>query len=76
MMDVPIHINRPSSTRYVALAKGRGCRNWVTLQSSRSKRRAIRAVSEALAKAIYFRGAVMLAADWYDPVCIYEARLR
>lgn len=69
-----VHINRPSSTRFVAVARPKGHRNWTTLQGSRSQQKAMAALSRALRGDYYWRGAILLVADYYDPVSILEMR--
>jgi len=68
-----IHINRPSSTRFIAAVRKDGCRNYqnVTKPLKRSDK-AIIAMSKVFAEGNYKRGIVFMIADYYDPVLIAE----
>ena len=68
-----VHINRPSSTRYVARVRARGCRRYVLVgRPVRDRATAIRRMARAFAAGRWQRGDVLVVADWYDPLVVCE----
>lgn len=70
-----LHINRPTSTRFIPQVRGFGCRLW------RSAGRPVKSLSNATAIAgralidhSAKRARVIMTADWYDPCVIVEMR--
>lgn len=72
-----IHINRPSSTRYIARTRAKGCKIWTLspLGDMVSRDDAIRDMTTQLLNNGHFRGQVLLCAEWYDPLVIAEVKL-
>ena len=72
-MTDTIHINRPSSTRFIPQIRFYGCRNWITVgPERRDYRRAIMDMAKNFASGNYKRGRVLCVADYYDPTIIVE----
>jgi hypothetical protein len=72
-MSTCIHINRPSSTRYIARVRAPGARKY-KLVSGRLRRysSAVRIMAMAFTSGDYKRGDVIMVADYYDPVVVTE----
>lgn len=69
----PIHINSPSSTRFVCRVRMRGCRRWRVLPgNSKQLPRAINRLARVFASGKYKRGEVLVTADYYEPTTIME----
>lgn len=70
-----VHINRPSSTRYVARVRGRGCRKYTVLGRPCMTFAAAfkRMAAEFAVNRHWKRGDVIVVADYYDPVLVAEA---
>ncbi|MFM7010619.1 MAG: hypothetical protein ACKO0Z_15040 [Betaproteobacteria bacterium] len=68
-----VHINRPSSTRYIARVREPGAREY-KLVSGNLKRysSAVRVMAMAFTSGNYKRGDVIMVADYYDPVIVTE----
>ena len=73
MMSVATHINRPSSTRYIARVRAPGAKKY-KLVSGRLKRykSAVRIMAMAFTSGDYKRGDVIMVADNYEPVIVTE----
>lgn len=66
--EADIHINQPSSTRYIARVRRHGHRNYELVSKPLcSMEKATVAMAKAFAKGGYERGDVILVADYYDP---------
>lgn len=70
-----VHINRPSSTRYIARVRGRGCRKYTILgRPCMTFAIAFKRMARKFAEDRHWkRGDVLLVADYYDPEQIAEA---
>lgn len=68
-----VHINRPSTTRYIARVREPGARRY-KLVSGKLKRysSAVRVLAMAFTSGNYKRGDVIMVADYYDPVVLVE----
>jgi hypothetical protein len=72
---VSVHINRPSSTRFVVRVRQRGCRTYKLIgKPFIDIPSATLAMAEAFEKGDYGVGQVVVVADLYDPVVIRELR--
>jgi hypothetical protein len=70
-----LHINRPSSTRFVARVRMRGYRKYQLVgKPTKSKATAIRRMAAEFAKGFYHRADVICTADYYDPHQVCELR--
>lgn len=68
-----LHINRPSSSRYQPRARGPGCRKYVLLgKPTKTKESALLRVVRAMSQYSYKRGDVVLTADYYEPLVVFE----
>ena len=68
-----VHINRPSSQRYVARVRRSGCRRFkVISRNHKSYPAAVRSMVKAFMSDNYKRGQVIVVADYYDPVVVCE----
>lgn len=69
-----IHINRPSSTKFVAMVRGYGCRRWIKAGPVRKsvKRAAHDMVRRFYSSANLKRGCVLMTADYYDPISVLD----
>lgn len=68
-----LHVNRPSSTIYIARVRRSGCRRYTLLgKPTRSYRVALRRLVSAFEGGHYKRGDVLVAADYYDPTTVCE----
>lgn len=68
-----IHINRPSSTRFIARVRRHGCRKYeIVSPAYRSSKRAAMAMMRAFTGGDYKRGDVIMTADYYDPIVVVE----
>lgn len=71
--SMSLHINRPSSTRYVARVRPPGHKRYECIgRPTRSLKAAIKRMAGAFAEGSYKRGDVILTADYYEPVQIVE----
>lgn len=76
-MSESIHINRPSSTRFIARVRLRGARNYKLVgKPFLAEEMAAKAMIKEFTKGLYYRGDVLLVADWYDPIVTMEMRRR
>jgi hypothetical protein len=72
-MGVQVHINRPSSTRFIARVRLPGCKRYRVLgKPTRSYRVALRRMITAFESGTYKRGDVLVSADYYDPTQVCE----
>lgn len=71
-----VHICRGTGVRYRAVAKLPGCRKWVALTPwGKSKLAPFRKLAEVFGRDTrYKRGAVLMIADYYDPISIAEIK--
>ena len=68
-----VHINRPSSTRFQAMIKGRGCRKWIHCGKPLQHRgAAARVMLRAFLHNDIKRGCVAMTAEYYDPMIVME----
>ncbi len=74
MTNVAVHINRPSSTRFVARVRARGNRKYTVLgKPTKRLEPALRRVATAMGRTwVWKRGDVLMVADYYDPVLMAE----
>ncbi len=62
-----------TNQRYLARVRWHGYRRYKLLgKTTKSKRVAMRRLSDAMLDPAYKRGDVLLLADWYEPVSLYE----
>lgn len=75
-MNYDVHINRPSSTRFVARVRSVGCRNYRLLgKPTKSYESAVVRMAKTFAKFRHYkRGDVLAIADYYDPIQIVEIK--
>lgn len=73
-----VHINRPSSTRYVARARARGHRNYKLLCKPTSDfKKALRCAARAFTENNWWkRTDVIVIADYYEPAIVAEITRR
>lgn len=65
------------NVRYQARARYSGMRRWHLLGTlTRSRRLAMRRLSTAMLDLPYRQGEIVMLADYYEPVAIYEVRQR
>ena len=63
-----LHINRPSSTRFLARVRYPGCRRYMIVgKPTKSLAAATVRMARKFAEGKYKRGDVIMTADWYDP---------
>ena len=68
MSEAHVHINRPSSTRFIARVRWPGCRKYTLLgKPTKSYPAAVARMAKAFASGSYKRGDVLVVADWYEP---------
>lgn len=68
-----VHICRATGQTYVARARHRGYRRYTLLgKPFKSEDKAIRLLASMMAKVKYKRGDVLLCADYYDPIVVFE----
>lgn len=73
-MTGTVHINLPSSTRFVARVRACGHRKYTVLgKPTKRLEFALRRVATAMGRSWYWkRGDVLMSADYYDPIQIAE----
>ena len=73
-MNGDVHICRGTNRRYQARVRLRGHRKyWLVGQPQRSQRKAARLLMSAFVEGpFYKRGDILLLADYYEPVSIFE----
>ena len=69
---MPVTVCSGLNQRYVVRAHWPGDRKYQLLGHHRSRRAALRRLADAMASGSYNRGDVLMSADYYDPVQIYE----
>lgn len=68
-----LHINRPSSTRYVARVRQAGHRKWTVVGDSyQTQGEAVLGLAERFRYTMWKRGEVLITADCYDPTVIVK----
>ncbi|TAL38890.1 MAG: hypothetical protein EPN97_03335 [Alphaproteobacteria bacterium] len=71
-----IHINRPSSTRFIARVRSVGCRKYKLLgKPTKSYEAAVVRMARTFAKFHHYkRGDVLIVADYYEPQQLVEIK--
>ena len=68
-----VHINIPTSSRFIARVRRVGCRKYILVgKPQKYLDRAIKIMAASFAEGSYKRGDVILTADYYDPVVLVE----
>lgn len=62
--------------RYAVRVRYSGFRKYELLSTHRSRRAALRRLADAMASGSYDRGDVLMSADYYDPVQVWEVMRR
>jgi hypothetical protein len=73
MSEAWVHINRPSSTKFIARARRIGCRNYELIGSpTKSRIKAEMQMAREFSRGEYKRADVLIYADCYEPTMVVE----
>lgn len=72
-MNVHVHINRPSSTRFQARVRLPGRRKYRLVGTpTKESHKALLTMTREFSRGRYKRGDVLIIADYYEPVVLAE----